>query len=40
MRLANVREAPCIRANLLLNQANSKKGYKTIQPEISKVSLA
>jgi hypothetical protein len=37
MRLSNVREAACIRANFLLNGANSKKGFKTIQPEIAKV---
>jgi hypothetical protein len=37
MRLSNVREAACIRASFLLNQANSKKGYKAIQPEIAKV---
>jgi len=37
MRLSNVREAACLRASLLLNQANSKKGYKSIQPEIAKV---
>ncbi|MCQ2816353.1 MAG: DUF3819 domain-containing protein [archaeon] len=32
------REAPLIRAHLLINQEKSKKGYKSIQPEISKMS--
>jgi hypothetical protein len=39
MRLSNVREAACIRASFLLNQANPKKGFKSIQPEISKVKI-
>jgi len=38
MRLSNVREAACIRASTLLNQANPKKGFKAIQPEIQSVS--
>ena len=37
MRLSNVREAACIRASTLLNQANPKKGFKSIQPEIQSV---
>lgn len=40
MRLAHIREAPLIRANLLLSQEKSKKSYKTIQPEITKVMIA
>jgi hypothetical protein len=39
MRLSNVREAACLRASFLLNQTNSKKGYKSIQPEIAKVNI-
>ena len=38
MLLTNIRESACIKANLLLNQANSKKGYKSIVNEISKMS--
>jgi hypothetical protein len=38
MRLSNVREAACIRASTLLNQANPKKGFKQIQPELQNVS--
>ena len=38
MKLSNVREAACITANTLLNGANPKKGFKTIQPEIQSVS--
>ena len=38
MRLANVREAPLIRANYLLSQEKNKKGLKLIQPEINKMS--
>jgi len=37
MRLSNVREAACIRASTLLNQANPKKGFKQIQPELQNV---
>lgn len=37
MRLANVREAACLRAKFLLNQTISKKGYKSILPELQKV---
>jgi hypothetical protein len=37
MKLSSVLEAACLRANFLLNQTNSKKGYKSIQPEINKV---
>lgn len=37
MRLSNVREAACIRASTLLNQANPKKGFKSIQPELQNV---
>ena len=38
MRLANIREAPLIRANYLLSQEKNKKGLKSIQPEINKMS--
>ena len=34
MRLSNVREAALIRASTQINQANPKKGFMTIQPEI------
>lgn len=37
MRLSNVLKAACLRATFLLNQTISKKGYKSIQPELSKV---
>ncbi len=37
MKLSNVCKAACLRATFLLNQTNSKKGYKSIQPELSKV---
>ena len=38
MRLANIREAPLIRVNYLLTQEKNKKGLKSIQPEINKMS--
>ena len=38
MRLSNFREAPLLRASLLINQEKSKKGFKAIQPEINKMS--
>ena len=38
MRLSNYREAPLLRASLLINQEKSKKGFKAIQPEINKMS--
>ena len=37
MRLSNVREAACLRASFILNQPNSKKGFKYVLPEITKV---
>ena len=37
MKLTNLKEAPLIRAYLLINQEKSKKGFKTIQPEINKM---
>lgn len=37
MRLSYFKEAPLIRAHLLINQEKSKKGFKSIQPEISKM---
>ena len=37
MRLSSVRKAACLRANFLLNQTNSKKGFKSINSELSKV---
>ena len=37
MRLSYFREAPLIRAHLLINQEKSKKGFKSIQPEINKM---
>ena len=38
MRLANIREVPLIRVNYLLTQEKNKKGLKSIQPEINKMS--
>lgn len=38
MRLSNIREAPLIHAYRLINPEKSKKSYKTIQPEINKMS--
>ena len=37
MRLSNFREAPLIRAYLLINHEKSKKGFKSLQQEINKM---
>ena len=38
MKISNIREAPILRAYLLINQEKNKKLFKSIQPEISKMS--
>ena len=38
MKISNIREAPLLRAYLLINQEKNKKVFKSIQPEISKMS--
>ncbi len=37
MRLSNFREAPLMRAYLLINQEKSKRGFKSLQQEINKM---
>ena len=37
MRLSNFREAPLIRAYLLINHEKNKKGFKSLQQEINKM---
>ena len=38
MKISNIREAPLLRAYLLINQEKNKKVLKSIQPEIAKMS--
>jgi hypothetical protein len=38
MKISNIREAPLLRAYLLINQEKNKKVFKSIQPEIAKMS--
>ena len=38
MKISHIREAPLIRAYLLIDQEKNKKGFKAIQPEITKMS--
>ena len=38
MKISNIKEAPLLRAYLLINQEKNKKVFKSIQPEISKMS--
>ena len=38
MKISNIKEAPLLRAYLLINQEKNKKIFKSIQPEISKMS--
>ena len=37
MKLTSVREAACMQASYLINQISSKKGFKQVGNEISKV---
>ena len=38
MKISHIREAPLLRAYLLINQEKNKKVFKSIQPEIAKMS--
>ena len=38
MKISNIKEAPLLRAYLLINQEKNKKVFKSIQPEITKMS--
>ncbi|MCQ2816357.1 MAG: DUF3819 domain-containing protein [archaeon] len=38
MKLTSLRDVPLLRANYLFSQEKGKKGYKSIQPEINKMS--
>ena len=39
MKISCIRESSCIKANMLLNQSNGKKGYKSVITELNKVKL-